>query len=94
MQVLGETSRPGLRYYKNYTDTFDDPNDLCIALSDYIDPEMRRGEGRSVPHGLLENVRWSREGDGEIFDGVGGYLDYVCVMTIVVWTVNQHVVAL
>lgn len=75
IQVLRETSKPDLRYFTNYIHKFDDPDDLCNALLDYLSPKIRRLEGRPVTHGLLENIRWSQKADGDIFDGVGGYLD-------------------
>lgn len=44
---------------------------------DYINPEIRGLEGKPVTHGLLENIRCGQKADGEIFYGVGGYLDYL-----------------
>lgn len=74
IQVLRETSKPDLRYFKNYIDKFDDPDDLCIALLDYVDPKIRGLEDKAVTPGLLKNIR-CQKADGEIFDGIGGYFD-------------------
>lgn len=74
IQVLRETSKPDLRYFKNYIDKFDDPDDLCIALLDCVDPKIRGLEDKAVTPGLLENIR-CQKADGEIFDGIGGYFD-------------------
>ena len=54
--VLHKTSKPELRYFKKYIHESGDPDDLCNALLDYIDPEIWGLEGKPVTHGLLENI--------------------------------------
>ena len=77
IQVLRWTTKPQLRSYKNYVGSFRDPELLCRALLDCIDPQIRELEGKGVTHRLLEEIRRTQEADGEVFDGVGGYLDYL-----------------
>lgn len=77
IQVLRETEKSKLRYFKNHIDNSDGPDALYNALLECIHLEIRGLEGKQLTHQMFENIRRKQEAEGKICGVVGGYLEYL-----------------